>query len=120
MTTLEILTAARDLIAHRDHWIQGALSRNAHGMIVEPTAADAVQWCVTGACRKTADGYLGSLARAISRLCHTLYPNYAFDDWTDKLALATTLVGEWNDRPEPGRHADVIALLDRAIEEEKR
>lgn len=49
MTTLEILRAARAIIAQPGRWCQGEMARDVNGCDTSPLAADACQFCAVGA-----------------------------------------------------------------------
>jgi hypothetical protein len=101
VTTLDVLQAARNLISDPAHWTQGYWARTADGDLVQPEHPMAVCWCVAGAVNKV--GLLDK--KAI---------------WMAIIALETILdVTPWKrllfDYNDEHTHAEVLALLDRAI-----
>ncbi len=51
-TLVDILTAARDLIAEPEHWTQGVSARNKFSEKIHPAHPTAVCWCTLGALQK--------------------------------------------------------------------
>ena len=112
MTTREVLTEARRILTPDGAWTQDAVARDADGDPVSEGNERAVCWCVDGAVALAATGPSGWDSGA----------------WTDAMTLLSEAVmpgrGEldpgviaWQDAP--GRtQAEVLGLLDRAIEEE--
>jgi hypothetical protein len=49
MTELELLIAARDLLADPSRWIKGKVAQNATGDARNPDDPDACKWCMNGA-----------------------------------------------------------------------
>ena len=49
MTPLEVLTAARALIAEPEHWCQGTTARDVKNRKVLPTSRGAVKFCIATA-----------------------------------------------------------------------
>ena len=98
MTTKEVLTQARDLIADKDAWTQGSLAADNDGRAVDPKDRSAVSWCAEGAIERVVprrgtklERDAGALLRGASgRVCAS-----AFND----------------SKP----HRSVIALFNRAI-----
>lgn len=62
MTTLEILRAARALIAQPGRWCQGALARNLSNAEVSCFSGEACAHCATGATSIAAGDHEGSYA----------------------------------------------------------
>lgn len=56
MTTLEILKAARALIAEPGRWCQGGYAKSASGLPAAPMEPLAHSFCALGACRRVAGG----------------------------------------------------------------
>ena len=52
MTTIELLKAARALIAEPEHWTTVLPARNGHGYGTEVLGSDTVAWCAVGALAK--------------------------------------------------------------------
>jgi hypothetical protein len=100
MTTREVLVAMRELLAKPEAWTQGAYARDASGRYVSLVSQEASCWCIGGALLK----------------CSRMGGNY--DEVLFKLGgiFAGDSISAWNDAPER-THADVLALLDRAIAE---
>ena len=85
MTTLEILKAARELLAVPERWTKGALARSQNGDDVNPKSSEAAHsFCIVGAIGRSNIDY-------------------------DSFDLAY-----WNDAPER-THAEVLARFDEAI-----
>jgi len=99
MTTLEILKAARELLAVPERWTTGVLARAQSGYEVTPSSAKAVSWCMSGACLKIG----GDESTFSATFCSVI----------DALDL-DTCIPIWNDAPER-THAEVLARFDTAI-----
>lgn len=98
-TTVEILRAARALIATPEQWTQGTPARGQDGWPVWPESPDARQWCAIGACVAAGSDDERWMMRAIDAL--------------EAVALEGSVsAARFNDSH---RHADVLALYDRAI-----
>lgn len=96
-TTVEILRAARALIATPDQWTQGTVARDKNGRRAHPESPAARQWCAAGACIATGAGIAAGCALdAVARSKGHLF------------------VTAFNDDPDT-THTDVLALYDRAI-----
>ena len=107
MTALEILVAARDLVAKG--WCQGTLARDSCNEYVRYFSSEAAFFCTLGAVFR-AHYTLGSdnaseRTRALSLLEEELPKGYR------------PAVSEWNDAKE--RKQEVVALFDAAIVKEK-
>jgi len=100
VTTLEILEAARALIAEPEHWTKHVRARNRWHEEVSPKSDDARQWCAVG---------------AIERSCDIESRSRLFDLLRDGLP-DRALVGDFNDSH---THAEVLDLFDRAIAAER-
>lgn len=96
MTTLEILKAARELLAVPERWTTGVLARAHNGDEVTPSSYKAASWCMSGACLKSCMGNDSQFLYVI-----------------DALDL-DTCIPIWNDAPER-THAEVLARFDEAI-----
>lgn len=101
------LLAVRELIAVPERWVKGDWARSASGRDVFWGSEKAVCWCIRGAVN----------------LVEQYSPSNSYRA-QEKLALMATgkselmALAEWNDAPQR-THADVLALLDRALEETK-
>lgn len=96
MTPLEILRAARERLADPARWLHGQPSGHAvdaSGHDVSPWSPEAARWDLPGAL-----------------LCHELPRSRSA-----VFRLVASAVGPWNYAPER-THAEVLAVLDRAIE----
>lgn len=98
MTPRDVLVKARELLAEPGRWTQETAARDAAGLPVGATSDAAVCWCLIGALDAVRDG-----TTALAQLRRT---------------LGCSSVSAWNDAPER-THADVLALLDRAIAKEE-
>jgi hypothetical protein len=99
MTTREILTTARSLIAKQ--WIKRLLATNAGGVAVRPDSDSACAWCTIGA------------VCASSR--EVLDRDEAYRSLRGVLSLPHRMgLAEWNDAPERTQ-ADVLDAFDHAI-----
>lgn len=102
MTTLEILRAARELIATPERWTQGAGSRDADGV-----ARNFNEPSVTCRC----------LYMAVSIAAGNYHQGQLDAFWALGFREQSHVVG-WNDAPER-THAEVMALFDAAIQAEE-
>jgi len=103
MTTVEILEAARDLIANPARWTQGDFARDEGGVGVNADNGDAVCWCAVGGVRKVAES-IGELYE----------PNILLDRASGELYPESESNVVWvNDRL---GHDAVLRVYDRAIE----
>lgn len=68
MTTLEILRAARALIAQPGRWCQGHMALTASGYSVMPEHEDACKFCTFGAIRRVVVGPTVMARRAVDEL----------------------------------------------------
>lgn len=112
MTTLEILKRARELIASPDKWIQGSWGATADS---GPTHQNhrPCRFCVWGAVKVAAGAYGDSFDR------ESYQKSYVAWRAVERM-LAPGLTGgvQYNDLPTT-THADILALLDRAITAEE-
>ena len=99
MNELEILIAARALIATPESWIKGRSAQDANGVPAGPFDEGACKFCTVGA-MTCASGQTLTEARASILRAHLPKP---FDNLVN-----------FNDHPDT-THADVLALFDRAI-----
>lgn len=51
ITLVDYLTAARDKIADRNHWVQGTIAETKDGDIVDAKHTNAAKWCAIGSWR---------------------------------------------------------------------
>lgn len=110
MTTREVLVEARRILTPDGAWTQGVLARDATGAEVGYDDDTATCWCVDGAVTLAADEGDGRNDPSWSAAWEAL-KEVAPGDWNVALI-------DWNDAP--GRtQAEVLALLDRAIENEE-
>ena len=101
----ETLTKARALLARPEHWTQGALARFApHGYATDVRDPKAKCFCVIGAC-------LRSHHEEVNDPSWVLPLTTALIGWP---TMDTALLSDFNDDLET-RHADVLALFDKAI-----
>src|SRR5271157_367283 len=108
MNTKQTLTAARALIADRDHWCQGAHCRAQDGEPVSPHAKSAHAYCAEGALIRITGGLTNSdyvqatdlLADSSSRLFRV----YSLVSLNDGLSIY-----------EEGAHGAVLRVFDDAI-----
>lgn len=105
MTILENLEETKKLLSDPGRWCQGAAALNSEGRFVSPIEKYAVSWCLIGALRKTA--HLCGLGEVVTETT----------DFIRKEVLYRFISG-FNDDPRTS-HADVLNLLDRAIEKAK-
>lgn len=98
-TVKDILIAARARIAEPDKWTQGAGARAANGSITRVRSKEACRWCVLGAIEVETGPGPDFLAAADAVEC--------------QLSDGPWLLSRFNDTH---THAEVLALLDRAIE----
>lgn len=102
MSTLEILTAARELISDRKKWTKGETARDSRSRTVSPRDERAVRWCSFGAVVKvTGPDY--SAAWCAKRTMDRHIPEIGLYHFNDTHT-----------------HAEVLAAFDKAIEAERR
>ena len=102
---LDDLKAVRDLLSVPERWTKGAHARDLVGHTVPPAGVVAVCWCLDGAALKLAGGDM-----------HT--PRYRNIERALTAAIDGGNYSVWNDAPRR-IHADVLALLDKAIAAEE-
>ena len=97
-TVLEVLKAARALIADPERWTQAAFARTEQGKVVKPWSPSASCWCATGALWKV----VGATEERL------------FADAKDALYFGTYQrhIAEANDDND---HAYIIRRFDKAI-----
>lgn len=99
MTPLEVLVAARELIAEPEHWTKGASARGKSGAKVDPDGRAAVSFCATGACYRATRRDWRHAPAAIDALQDAV--NYSG-------------IVYYNDEPTT-THTDILAVFDKAI-----
>lgn len=102
------LYTVRGMLSDPKRWTKGASARNKYRHRVSPTSPSAVKWCLEGAVNRSSAGAPSVASRR------------AF--WVRRYLIEATPVRPWlcgiawfNDDPET-THADVLALIDRAID----
>jgi hypothetical protein len=100
LTTLEILTAARALLAEPERWTQREYARNSSGFPVGACDPSATCFCMIGAIKR-AGGFEYDARIPLDVIAHL------------RAAIATRDQTNWNDTRS---HADVLRAMDRAIE----
>lgn len=101
-TVLEALEQARKLISERKHWTQRTYARTAYGRPLDnPRDWRACKWCLDG---------------ALIKVTNETGPYNAIWDILNRLTGPYVTPIGYNDAH---THAEVIALLDRAIEAER-
>lgn len=96
MTTLEQLIAMRELLTPPECWTKGAFARDKFDVITTSYSPDAVRWCLYGAMYKVGFGH----------------------DIINTMQTLPLSLSVYNDHPTT-THADILKLLDTAIENEK-
>lgn len=100
-TTIEILAATRELLSDEKRWTKNYVARDEIGRAVDHFAPEAVSWCLLGACYKANEGRSDDPEAWAAR-------NFLTD-------VASGSFVEFNDY-HTTTHADVLRVLDRAIE----
>lgn len=110
----EDLIAIRDLLSDPARWTQILSARRADGDYAWPRAPEAVRWCLVGAAQRMSTTYLGSVISLLARVLAS--DERDVPTHLEMLRDPYATVAAWNDAD--GRtHAEVLALIDRAIEE---
>ncbi len=99
MSPLDVLRAARALIAEPERWTQGEYAVDAEGRRVPALAPEALRFCAVGACERA-----GCKPLAGAGVIHALV--------TALPAGQRSRITDFNDAHE---HSEVLALFDRAI-----
>lgn len=94
------LVCVRELLSDPEHWTKGSYARNAKGLSVYSDSHDAQSFCLIGAASRcsTDHGVTGAVILRMQRAC------------------PIPILSRFNDDPRT-THADVLAVIDRAIEE---
>ena len=101
---LDILKGTREILSDPARWTQNAWARNAKGQEAYPFDEEAVAFCLDGAIvRASGEDHSTKTWNALMEVSQYTGPG---------IVSATN----WNDEPERV-HADVLAVLDRAIAE---
>ena len=103
---IEHLNAMRNLLVAPERWTKSLSARNASGDIERPTSPSAACWCIVGASIRAHNDLRNSHAVA--------------DDALDRLDRASPAPPGrgivWFNDLDGTTHADILAVLDRAIE----
>ena len=105
---LKNLRAVRAQIATQDRWTKGTFSRDQRGNYTKPISRTATCWCLLGAI-EAVEPVSAKNTWEITGALHNQLENLG-----DGFCLAI-----FNDDPAT-THADIIALIDRAIASEER
>ena len=104
-----ILRRARAILAAPSRWTQKGLARTVNDTPCSPESPYAYSYCLVGAIQRASNTPgLGGFPNAFMHL----------DDTIGRIHGGHT-IGRWNDR-EDTTHADVLAILDEAIQTEPR
>jgi len=106
MSPLEVLVAARELIADEAKWTQGTAARGANGKTCPPRSKMAKQWCAVGAIYYVAGCAYPSLHPNVATEAHDLLSE------TAARSEFRRCMSEVNDLD---GHAATLAMFDRAI-----
>ena len=98
MSSADILRAARARIADPKNWTQRHFARDAYGLPVMGSSADAVCWCAEGALQAEGRSYASAELLILDQAAHELTNEFAA--WV-------------NDHD---GHSAVLKIYDRAIE----
>ena len=109
-TKLDILTAARELLAHGDRWTKERAAERADGLSTDVHARDAIRFCAVGALYRVSDisenGPYNDAQEAIASVLRAQSLTLSDDPFS--------AIVSWNDADDR-THADVIAIFDAAI-----
>lgn len=114
----QIIEQARNLIADKDKWTQGALARDEDNHdLLSPTDMGAVKFCAIGAVR-----YIGAQMGVMDTTAAERHLALVVEpDNTDILSFdgdeCESIVGPENDGDIAHAHDDVLAMFDLALEE---
>ena len=106
MTTLEILQIGRDRVARG--WVQNTNATDAVGHCVDADDPSAVAWCL-----------IGAIDPPIVSVDWQAYAPYAALWEALEQAFRSGPLSNYNDLPTTTQ-ADIVALFDRAIEEQRK
>jgi hypothetical protein len=105
LNAVEILTKAKELISSPEHWCQEAYSRDINGVSCDRKSPDVNSFCIIGAIFKATDeGVIYDEEIKVWNALNNIVGDYAISTWNDK---------------EGRTHDEVMALLDKAIENAK-
>jgi hypothetical protein len=93
MNTVQILIAARALIANSENWTKRFMARDKDGKPVRSTVPEAVCWCALGALRRICGSTFGEPAEILN----------------EEMGFSITAFNDLH------THAEVLAAFDRAI-----
>lgn len=99
---LSLARRVRELLSEPGRWTQGAEALDARGEPCRPSSTRAVRWCLTGAADREGDIHDRVALYEQMHLC---------------MGMPWIAISAWNDTH---THADVLALLDRVIEDGER
>jgi hypothetical protein len=116
MTLKSDLIATREVLADKERWTKGAFGRDALGGPTSSLEADAVCYCFFGGVDVATQGHFGralEVREAVAPILLELFPTRKHDTGT---AFAPSwLMTQFNDHQDT-KHADVLLVLDTAIE----
>jgi hypothetical protein len=113
MTVRDVLMKARALLAEPSHWTQGEYARTPAGIGMMPWSDRAVCWDLAGAVY-----FVAAQDQGRCDVMRAELEGYPATQLLRNLAGCESLQ-QWNDDPSR-THAEVLALLDRAIAEVER
>lgn len=109
MTTLEILTAARNLISDPAHWTTRVPARNEAHEVTSPRNDDACQWCALGAIAAVMPEQAYTVDSTAAILSLSRYCGSAFQDPGYPIGRITRI----NDSE---GHTAILSAFDKAIQ----
>lgn len=110
MDKVEVLSKVRDILSNEGRWIQEADAIDDGGRVVDALDPGACKWCLLGAFKLATKDDLPTWEPGVLALEGILGISPQNTNET---------ITHWNDDDDRS-HAEVMALLNRAIEEEKR
>lgn len=108
MKTYDRLLLARKKIENPENWTQGELARNINGKPVPVKDTSAVQWCLIGAIQHGTNYNSWFYTENCS-----IFPSGIRKILNTVIGTESTHISDFNDSHS---HAEVLALLDKAIE----